>query len=60
MAYHARRLNKPVDEYEAALTPIGRRLEPTEVASLAVYLASLEAGVVTGQAYNIDGGLLMA
>jgi len=59
-AYHAKRLNKSVAEYEAALTPIGRRLEPSEVAPLALYLASPEARVVTGQAYNIDGGALMA
>ena len=37
-----------------------RRLEPAEIAALAVYLASPEARVVTGQAYNIDGGALMA
>ncbi len=59
-AYHARRLNKSVAEVEAGLTPIGRRLEPAEVAALAVYLARPEARVVTGQAYNIDGGALMA
>ncbi len=59
MAYHAARANKPLDEYEAALTPIGRRLEPAEIAVLATYLASPEASVVTGQAYNIDGGVLM-
>jgi len=60
MAYHASRLDKPLAEYEAALTPIGRRLEPAEIASLAVYLAGPDAGAVTGQAYNIDGGVLMA
>jgi NAD(P)-dependent dehydrogenase (short-subunit alcohol dehydrogenase family) len=59
-AYHAQRLGKSLEEYEAALTPIGRRLEPAEIAALAVYLASPEARVVTGQAYNIDGGALMA
>lgn len=58
-AYHARRLGKPLREYEAQLTPIGRRLEPSEIAALAVYLAGPEAGVITGQAYNIDGGVLM-
>jgi len=58
--YDAKRLGKSVSELEATLTPIGRRLEANEVAPLYVYFASAEASVVTGQAYNIDGGLLMA
>ena len=57
--YDARRLGKSVAEYEASLTAIGRRLDAQEIAPLAVYLASREASVVTGQAFNIDGGLLM-
>lgn len=52
--------NKPLAEYVAALTPIGRRLEPSEIAPLAVYLASPAARLVTSQAYNIDGGALIA
>lgn len=57
--YDARRLGKSLEELEATATPIGRRLEPEEIAPLAVYLASREASVVTGQAFNIDGGALM-
>jgi 3-hydroxybutyrate dehydrogenase len=57
--YEAKRLGKSVAEFEAGLTPIGRRLEPNEVAPLVVYLASREASVITGQAINIDGGFLM-
>ena len=57
--YDAKRLGKSVAEHEASLTPIGRRLEAHEIAPLVVYLASREASVITGQAFNIDGGFLM-
>ena len=57
--YDAKRLGKSVPEIEASLTAIGRRLEPHEIAPLVVYLASPEAAVITGQAFNIDGGMLM-
>jgi NAD(P)-dependent dehydrogenase (short-subunit alcohol dehydrogenase family) len=40
--------------------PIGRMGTPEEVAALALYLCSNEASFVTGQAYPIDGGVLMA
>lgn len=57
--YDARRRGVSVAEHEASLTPIGRRLEPNEIAPLAVYLASDAAAAVTGQAFNICGGVLM-
>jgi 2-keto-3-deoxy-L-fuconate dehydrogenase len=44
----------------AAYQPIGRMCRPEEVASLALYLCSDEAAFVTGQAYPIDGGVLVA
>ena len=37
-------------------TPLGRIGTPEEVASLAAFLASGEAGFITGQAIGIDGG----
>lgn len=57
--YDAKRLGKSFQELEATMTPMGRRLEPDEIAPLAVYLASREAAAMTGQAINIDGGVLM-
>lgn len=42
-----------------SMVPQQRFLEPKEVASLAVYLASDDAKGVTGQAYTIDGGWVM-
>ena len=60
VAYDAKRLQVDADEYEAALTPIGGRLVPDDLAPMAVYLASDDARMVTGQAFNIDGGLVMS
>jgi NAD(P)-dependent dehydrogenase (short-subunit alcohol dehydrogenase family) len=36
--------------------PIGRMAKPEEIAALALYLCSDEAGFVTGSTYPIDGG----
>ncbi len=47
---------KRLSEYQ----PIGRMGTPEEVAALALYLASDEAGFVTGQAFPLDGGVLVA
>lgn len=58
--YDARRRGVSFDDIEHAMTPIGGRLEPEDIAPIAVYLASDEARMVTGQAYNVDGGVLMA
>jgi NAD(P)-dependent dehydrogenase (short-subunit alcohol dehydrogenase family) len=44
----------------SAYQPIGRMGTPEEVAFLALYLCSDEASFVTGQAYPIDGGVLVA
>jgi len=42
-----------------AAIPMGRPQQPEDVAGLALYLASPAADYMTGQAINIDGGLMM-
>jgi 2-keto-3-deoxy-L-fuconate dehydrogenase len=42
----------------SATQPIGRMGEPEEVAALALYLCSDEAGFVTGCDYPLDGGFI--
>jgi len=54
------KLQQGFEKLEATMTLLGRRLEPHELAPLAVYLASREAAAMTGQAINIDGGRLMS
>jgi NAD(P)-dependent dehydrogenase (short-subunit alcohol dehydrogenase family) len=54
--YDSNRLGVRVEELERGLTPLGRRLEPEEIASLAVYLASDGAGAINGQSINLCGG----
>jgi 3-oxoacyl-[acyl-carrier protein] reductase len=58
--YDARRRGVSFEEQASSLTPMGRRLEPVDIAPLAVYLASNAAALMTGQAINLDGGTLMA
>ncbi len=60
IAFDAERLGLEVEAYERGLTPVGGRLEPEDIAPLVVYLASDAARMITGQAYNVDGGVNMA
>jgi NAD(P)-dependent dehydrogenase (short-subunit alcohol dehydrogenase family) len=57
--YDAQRRGVTFAEQERDMTPIGGRLEPSDIAPLALYFASEEAHMVTGQSYNVDGGIVM-
>jgi len=50
-----RAMLKELSDYQ----PIGRMGRPEEVAALGLYLCSDESAFVTGQAYPIDGGVLV-
>lgn len=50
-----REVLRELSEYQ----PMGRMGTPEEVAALALYLCSDEASFITGQAYPIDGGVLV-
>ena len=49
--------DNPEVPFIAGRTPLGRLGEPEEVAALCHFLASPEAGYLTGQNIAIDGGL---
>ena len=50
------------DMVKAALArvPLGRVLDPDEIASLAVYLGSAESRGMTGQSIHLDGGMVLS
>ena len=50
------------DMVKAALArvPLGRVLDPSEIASLAVYLGSAESRGMTGQSIHLDGGMVLS
>ena len=55
--YDAKRLGLSMAELESRLTPIGRRLEPEEIVPMALLLASEGSAAITGQAFNVCGGV---
>ena len=49
-----------VREQIVASIPMGRLAQPDEIAGLVAYLASDDAGYITGANISINGGLHMA
>jgi NAD(P)-dependent dehydrogenase (short-subunit alcohol dehydrogenase family) len=62
MAGGAAAMGITYDQFRAqalARVPIGRMIQPEEVAHLVKFLASPQAAAITGQTYNICGGQTM-
>lgn len=53
------RLSEKVKEGANAQIPLGRFGEPEDVAQAVAFLVSEEAGYITGQVLNVDGGMAM-
>jgi len=59
LQFEATRTGLTVEELDRRATPIGRRLYAHEIVPLALLLAQESASAITGQAFNVDGGLAM-
>ena len=57
--YDSHRLGRSREDHVRQMTPMGKILVPDDIAPMAVYLASEDARMVTGQAYNVCGGMVM-
>ena len=53
------KLDEEVKEKMKSSIPLGRVGTPNDVANLVCFLASDEAGYITGQTFNVDGGMVM-
>lgn len=60
LEFDSQQLGVPIEKLEADATPLGRRLVPEEIATLAVYLAGDGARAVNGQSINVCGGSVMS
>lgn len=61
LAVRARQEGVTLDEMEkrrASVIPLRRANDPEDIASMAVFLASPGARNITGQSYNVDGGIV--
>lgn len=52
-------LSEKVKEASIAQIPLGKFGKPEQVAAVAAFLASEEAGYITGQVIHVDGGMVM-
>ena len=61
LAVAAQKAGVSLDEMErlrASAIPLGRPNDPSDIAAMVVFLASKGARNITGQSFNVDGGLI--
>jgi NAD(P)-dependent dehydrogenase (short-subunit alcohol dehydrogenase family) len=54
-----RGIPEPVREAQLAKIPLGRAGQPEDVAAVVAFLASDEAGYITGEVWNVGGGYVL-
>ncbi len=59
LEYDAARTGTPFEDLERQASPLGRRLEPDEIAAMVAFLATDAARAITGQSINVCGGRAM-
>jgi NAD(P)-dependent dehydrogenase (short-subunit alcohol dehydrogenase family) len=62
LAERARQTNRTLEECKEQMSseiPIGRANQPEDIAAMVVFLAGPGARNITGQTFNVDGGLIM-
>ncbi len=59
LEYDAQRTGVSFEELERQASPLGRRLEPEEIAAAVAFLASDAARAINGQTINVCGGRVM-
>ena len=55
-----KKLDQKIKEALKERIPLGRLGQGKDVAKLAAFLASEDASYITGQVFNVDGGMLIA
>ena len=57
-AKEQKKSEKEIMDYYMRDVPLGRFNDPDDIASMVIFLSSSGARNITGQSFNVDGGLI--
>jgi len=57
-AKEQKKTEKEIMDYYMRDVPLGRFNDPDDIASMVIFLSSSGARNITGQSFNVDGGLI--